>query len=457
MLKNKHTKFLKKLFPGDACLLEAPETLIFTTDSSCLEAEPWAVVRPESEAQVVELLKWAQAEKVPIFPRARASNGIGGVVPRGGGVVVSMLRMNRIVEIGEDDFLAVVEPGVVTADLQKAVAERGRFYPPDPGSVRFSTIGGNVATGAGGMSAVKYGVTREYILGLTAVLAGGEVVRTGGRTHKDAMGYDLTKLLVGSEGTLALFTQVIVKLLPLPEASASLLAGFADLGQVLAAARSVFRSGFLPTAMEFMDGPTLKVLAQVRPVPWSADVGAALLFKLDGSEDALAADLKKLTGIVRDAGAFYLQQGFGPEEEEPLWEIRRMISPSMYHVAPTKMSDDIAVPRGRIEEAVDAFQAIGRDCGVIVYCFGHLGDGNIHVDVMYDEADPAQRAAMKKAKHAMYQKVLELHGTLTGEHGVGLLKKPYVSWQLGKAERALMARVKHAFDPLNIMNPGKGF
>jgi len=448
-------KFLEKLFPRGDALFSPEETLIFGTDSSRLFAPPLAVVRPGNIDQVSELFAWADAERMPLYIRARATNMVGDCVPSQPGIVVSTLKLDRIKEISAEDFVAVAEPGVVTADFQKAVEKRGLFYPPDPASLRISTLGGNVATCAGGMRAVKYGVTRDYVLGLTAVLPGGRIIRAGGRCHKNVVGLDLVRLIVGSEGSLAFIADMTLKLLPKPEQSASLLAGFGGFEQALTCAGAVFRAGILPVSLEFMAKEVLDCLASHAPVPWPAGTGAALLFKLDGSADALPLDLKRLRRVVDSSGATSVQQGLGKEEEEPLWELRRLINPASFLVAPDKLADDVTVPRGKVLPAVERIRALGRELGLPILIFGHLGDGNLHVNVMHDAKDPDQTARAMQAKMGVMEIILSLQGSLSGEHGTGLTKCPYLDRQLGREERELMQAVKKAFDPRGILNPGK--
>ena len=332
--------------------------------------------------------------------------------------------MNRILDISPGDFTATVEPGVITGELQKILEAQNLFYPPDPASVNISTIGGNAATCAGGMRAVKYGVTRDYILSLNAVLPGGKTIRTGKPVHKNVAGLDLTRLLVGSEGTLGIITRLTLKLLPKPEATASLMVGFNTLDDCLRAAAFVFQAGFLPTAMEFMDHQVLAAITNVAPaVPWPDKTGGALLFRLDGSKAALAADLARLRTTLATCDPLFLEIGDTPATEETLWELRRLISPALYTVAPDKSNDDIAVPRSQVANAVNAFHSIGREHGLDILCFGHLGDGNIHVDIMYDAGKPQMKDKALAAKKQIYAKVLRLDGTLSGEHGIGMVKK----------------------------------
>ncbi|MBN2139538.1 MAG: FAD-binding protein [Desulfovibrionaceae bacterium] len=455
-LSLRHKRFLGRLFPGDACLLTPEGAVAFGADSSRCFAPPFAVVRPERLDQVRELLAWAQAERMPLYPRSRGTGMVGGSVPVMGGLVVSCLRMNRVKEIDPDDFVAVVEPGVVTAELKALAAEKGLFYPPDPASVKISTIGGNMATCAGGMCALKYGVTRDFVLGLEMVLPGGRVLRTGGRSHKNVVGLDLTRLLVGSAGTLALVSEITLKLLPLPESTATVLACFGSLEQAMAGAHAVFRAGILPAALEFMDDMAVKAVALASDPPWPETPGAVLLFRLDGGSAAVAVEAERLEKVLSAVSPLDLIRAQGPDEER-LWEARRLISPASFQFGPDKLGEDVAVPRGRTAEAVAGFRDIGQRHGLAVVCFGHLGDGNIHVNIMYDARDQAQNLAAARAKEEVFRLSLSLGGTLSGEHGTGLTKKDYLSWQLGEAEMEVMSGLKAVFDPAGIMNPGKGW
>lgn len=458
--------FLQGLFPGDDCLTTPEQMLVFETDASRLNGVPLAVVRPQVESQIVELLRWAHAERIPVYPRARATNVVGLCVPEQPGIVLSTLKMNAITEVSADDFVAVVEPGVITGDLQRHVEAMGLFYPPDPASFGISTIGGNVSTCAGGMRAVKYGVTREWVLGCRVVLPGGSVLECGGRNHKNVVGLDLTRLMVGSEGTLGVMSNITLKLMPKPQATASLMAGFTTLEEAMLAVRRVFRAGLLPTALEFMGPEVLDCLALLVPVPWPHGpecVRAVLLFRLDGSDAAVRADMQRLNAVLNatsnadEAAPMWLEQGVGSKEEEPLWEVRRLINPASYYVAPNKISDDVTVPRGQLLPALTGIRTIAERFAVTILTFGHVGDGNIHVNIMHNAAVAEERERAVQAKLAVMELILGLRGTLSGEHGVGLTKAPYVHRQLGEEERRVMHAIKASFDPHGIMNPGKGF
>jgi D-lactate dehydrogenase (cytochrome)/glycolate oxidase len=466
---HQHQRFLSDLFPQGDCLFRPEELFVFGMDASRLDARPMAVVRPREARQIAELLQYAQTERIPVYPRARATNVVGACVPadprRTGtqepqGIVVSTLLMDSIIDISPDDFVAVVQPGVITRDLQQNVERQGLFYPPDPASLNISTIGGNVATCAGGMRALKYGVTREYVLGMEAALPGGRMLRTGGRCHKNVVGLDLVRLMTGSEGTLGIMTEITLKLLPLPEATASLLAGFSGMEQAVQAIRNVFRAGMLPAALEFMGPETLDCLALRRTPPWPGNVRAALLFRLDGTSGALKAERRRLESILQsdaDCTPVWQAAGSGPQEEEPLWEIRRGINPASYLAAPDKISDDVTVPRGMLLPALTDIAATGRKHGLTILTFGHVGDGNIHVNIMHDKSLPGVREKAVAAKKEIMNTVLSMGGTLSGEHGVGLTKAPYIDNQLSPVERQLMAGIKASFDPEGIMNPGKAY
>jgi len=448
---------LRDLFPGEDCLFSAEQTLVYGVDAGRVFYPPWAVVRPDRPDQVVELLRWADAERIPIFPRARATNVVGACVPKGGGVVVSTLKMNRVLDIDPGNFTAVVEPGVVTGEFQRQVAEMGLFYPPDPASVRICTIGGNVSTNAGGMRAVKYGVTGDWVLGIRAVLPGGHVVNTGGHSHKNVAGLDLTGLLVGSEGTLAFMTRIVLKLIPAPAATGTLMLGFSTLDAALNAAGAMLGAGILPTAMELMAEEVLECLAGLGPVPWPGQTRAVLLVKLDGSRAALAEDLAGLRSLAAGFRPCFVEQGIGPDQEEPMWEMRRLINQASFRLAPDKLSQDIAVPRALVGRAVREIRAVGEKHGLPVLTFGHLGDGNIHVNVMYDADNSEQAGKARQAIEDVLVLVLEMGGTITGEHGIGLAKLKYLDMQVPGIERDLMRRIKAAFDPNSVMNPGKAY
>lgn len=454
MLTTAQKSFLSALFPGDALALDAVTLAAFSMDASQKQAMPWAVVRPENTEQISALLKWAQAERMPIYPRARATNKVGETVPVCGGVVVSTLRMNKILDIDAGDFIAEVQPGVVTSDLAEQAARQRLFYPPDPASVRSSTVGGNVATCAGGLRAVKYGVTRDYVLGVEAVIPGGEVVTFGSRCHKDVVGLDLTRLFVGAAGTLGIVTKLTVKLLPLPEARASVLAVYDSPETAIGAAHAVFAAGILPAACEFMDQTTMAALHTLTGESWLSGAGGAILMQVDGLAEAVEAERAKVEAVLRQSGPMHVLVGSG-EEETKVWEMRRSLSQACFTIAPDKLSEDIALPRGHLPQAVRELHAIGQKHDVAIMIYGHLGDGNLHVNTMYDAADQAMAEQAANCRAEVVALALALGGTASGEHGLGLSKKHHLANQIAGTELDLMRRVKAVFDPHSIMNPGK--
>jgi glycolate oxidase subunit GlcD len=452
-LRRSWIKALKSIFPSEDLLLTPEHKLIFGTDSSRILDMPWAVVRPQRPEQVRDFLDFAQKEKIPVFTRARGTNMVGACVPKGGGIVLSMLKLNRIVDVDEHDFVVVVEPGVVTYELQKTLCAKGLFYPPDPASVRISTIGGNVATNAGGMRALKYGVTGDYVLGLKVVLPGGRVLNLGSRCHKNVVGLDLTRLFVGSEGTLGVFTRIYLKVLPLPPVTASFLVGFSELDHALDTVQQIFQAGILPTALEIMPDLVLKCIEAIAPVPWPEGTNAILLIKLDGHEQGVKENLAELEKICAKANV--QQKGMGKDEER-LWELRRLVSPASFKLKPNKMSEDITVPRGKVKAAIESIKEVGQKYDLPILTFGHIGDGNIHTNIMYDANDAKESKRAKQAKKEILKIVLKLGGTLSGEHGIGLTKRSFISWQVEPDVLMAMRQIKKVFDPYNIMNPGKG-
>ena len=442
------------IFPSEDLLLTPEHKLIFGTDSSRILDMPWAVVRPQRPEQVRDFLDFAQKEKIPVFTRARGTNMVGACVPKGGGIVLSMLKLNRIVDVDEHDFVVVVEPGVVTYELQKTLCAKGLFYPPDPASVRISTIGGNVATNAGGMRALKYGVTGDYVLGMKVVLPGGRVLNPGSRCHKNVVGLDLTRLFVGSEGTLGVFTRIYLKVLPLPPVTASFLVGFSELDHALDTVQQIFQAGILPTALEIMPDLVLKCIEAIAPVPWPEGTNAILLIKLDGHEQGVKENLAELEKICAKANV--QQKGMGKDEER-LWELRRLVSPASFKLKPNKMSEDITVPRGKVKAAIESIKEVGQKYDLPILTFGHIGDGNIHTNIMFDANDEKECKNANQAKKEILKIVLGLGGTLSGEHGIGLTKRPFIGWQLKRDDWFAMRQIKRVFDPYNIMNPGKGY
>jgi glycolate oxidase len=429
----------------------------YSFDATQISRWPEAVAFPESAREISQILKLANQYRFPVVPRGSGSGFSGGSVPVQGGLVLVLLRLNRIKKIDTRNFLAVVEPGVVTKALQEAVESRGLFYPPDPSSLAFSSIGGNVAENAGGGRAVKYGVTRDYVLGLELVLPTGEIIRTGVQTAKGVVGYDLTRLIVGSEGTLGIITEITLKLVPLPSARQTFLAFFNDLSLAAQAVSELFQSGVTPSILEFMDQPSIRVVEEYLHLGLPLDARALLLIEADGQKESVSIQGETIQQTLERLKAAGIQKAATIREADELWKARRSISPALFRLKPNKINEDIVVPRDRIPEAIDRLQEIGTRLGLLIVSFGHAGDGNIHVNVMYDAQNPGEEAKAREAVEEIFSTVMALGGTLSGEHGIGLTKAPYLSLELDPVSISLMKKIKQLFDPNNILNPGKIF
>ncbi|WP_461833137.1 FAD-binding oxidoreductase [Desulfothermus sp.] len=453
-LKKEHKKFLFSLFGEQDVLFEREKILIFGTDASKKFAWPSIVVRPSSVSQVKELLKWANKNKIPIIPRARATNVVGACVPVYGGIVVSTLKLNRILDIDDRDYVAEVEPGVVTGDLQRVLKQKSLFYPPDPASAKISTIGGNVSQNAGGLRAVKYGVTKDYVLGLDVCIPGGEILSLGGRSHKDVVGLDLKSLMIGSEGTLGFFTKIILRLLPLPDRSISILVGFNSLERLIEVAAKILKTGLIPVAMEFMDKDVLNCIRQLGKVEIPKSIDAMLLLQFDGNEKEVEGAIYNCEKLFKELDIKYYERGGDKKREEELWEVRRLINPASHKMGEKKIALDICVPRSKVPIIINESKSVGKKFNIPILCFGHLGDGNIHVNIMY--SDDMEKTA-HKVSYKILQKTIEIGGTISGEHGVGILKLDLIDKQISNTEINLMRKIKSIFDPNNIMNPGKAY
>jgi glycolate oxidase len=417
---------------------------------------PDVVAEPQTTKQVAVLLEFAHRKQIAVTPRGSGYGYVGGCVPERGGISLSLARMNQIKEIVVSDGVAVVQPGVITAQLQEAARKQGLFYPPDPASFKHSSVGGNIATNAGGPRCLKYGVTRHYVLGLEVVLAEGAIVKVGGRTLKNKTGFDLVGLFVGSEGMLGVVTEATLRLLPLPPARASLSVSFQTIESAAAAVQEILQFGFLPSALEIADRFTLEAarehLAQ-RIVPQGE---AHLLIDLDGQEQSVKFELEALIGRVRSLGALSVESAFGEIECEQLWDLRRGFSESLKATGLTKLNQDVTVPRGRIVDLVRFANQLQQRFGFPVACFGHAGDGNIHVNVMVANPDDIEvQKRMEAVLDELFRQVIAWGGAITGEHGIGLAKKRWWPAAVTKENLELHRLIKGALDPFGILNPGK--
>lgn len=444
----------RQLRPGELNL-DAGFCKKYSGDKWFASAMPQAVAIPQDSASVVKIAKFAHKNGIPLTARGAGYGYVGGCVPSRGGIVLSFEKMNRILEINPDDFVAVVQPGVRTAELQAEAEKLRRFYPPDPASRADCSLGGNIATNAGGPRCLKYGVTREYVLGLEVVLADGTLARVGSRTHKNKTGFDLTKMFVGSEGMLGLVTEATLKLLPLPPFRAALGIGFNAMPQAIRAIKEIFAAGFLPCALELADSFTLRAAQKRTGSNTLSGCNAHIIVELDGQVNSVRSELKQLETVVQSCRPLFVQRALGPEQCEKIWQLRREFSFALRDTGLTKLNEDIVVPRGRLQELFDFTAGLEKAHGFPVACFGHAGDGNIHVNIMADLEQPGARKRCDRALDELFKKVIDLGGVVTGEHGIGLAKKPWWNIAAGKSVRDLHKRVKDALDPKGILNPGK--
>lgn len=484
------TRALKKLQrllpPGE--LSFAPAVLAgHAGDKWFASHTPEAVALPRSTKSVSTLLRFANRHRIPVTPRGAGFGYVGGCVPVRGGIVLSLARMNRILEINAADFVTVVQPGVVTQHLQDEVEKLGLFYPPDPASRKDSFLGGNIVTNAGGPRCLKYGVTRDYVLGLDVVLADGSIVRLGGRTHKNKTGFELHRLFVGSEGLLGVITEATLKLLPLPPFRACLAVGFDSMAAAVQSLHEILHAGFLPAALELADSFTLaaaykRVARQGKPQDGSKEEAplrlsaldprftakkssrpgaglaipkAHLIVELDGQRRSVRNEVRQVQRLLKPQHPFFIQTALGARQCERVWQVRREFSYALRDTGLTKLNEDIVVPRSRLEDLFEFAARLQRKHKLEVACFGHAGDGNIHTNVMVDFKRPGAKARSDAALDELFQQVLAWGGAITGEHGIGLAKRRWWPMAVSATARALHRGIKQALDPRGILNPGK--
>ncbi len=432
--------------PGDC--------LPYGYDNSRLQATPQAVLFATRHEQVCEIARFCHDEQIPLVTRGKGTGTTGASVPQQGGVVLSLERMNRILEIDADNRLAIVEPGVTNKALQNAVGEEGFFWPPDPTSAAVCTLGGNLAYNSAGPRAVKYGTPRENTLGLRAVSGTGESFHTGVKTTKGVVGYDLTRLLIGSEGTLAVITQATLKLTPLPQSKRTLQATYRNIHAAAKAVSAIMRQPVVPCALEFMDGTAITMVRDFSDLQMSSEVGALLMIEVDGSEHGIEREAAAVAEAARVEGLLEIHTARNQEEVAKLWKTRKALSPALRNIAPKKINEDVVVPVSRIPELIEGLEQLSSQHGITIVNFGHAGNGNIHVNLLLDPDDPAQLAAGEVCLADVFDLVLGLDGTLSGEHGIGVVKRPYVAKEIDPVSLRLMRALKRQFDPHNILNPG---
>jgi len=457
MIDPKHIESLREIVGEENVHSDKAHLRAYSYDATRTHYEPDAVVFPRHEEDVSRILTYCNHHRIAIVPRGAGSGFTGGALPVNGGIVLAMEKhMNRILEIDMENMLAVVQPGVINKDLQRHVEELGLFYPPDPASEEYSTLGGNVSENAGGMRAAKYGLTKDYVMALRAVRANGDIIRAGKRTIKDVAGYNVAGILIASEGTLAVITEITLKLIPKPKYVKSYMGIFPD---VEAAMNAVFKSlaeGANPVAMEFLDALVVKAVKEKLGIELPEEAGALLIGDVDGNvPEEVAFQLGVLEESFRANGAQEFRVAEDPAEREEIWQARRGASPSITVYGSKKLNEDISVPRSMLPKALKEIYAIGEKYGLVVPCFGHAGDGNIHVNVMVDGSDPEELEKGHKAIREIFQLVVDMGGTLSGEHGIGLSKAEFMEIAFTPAELQLFRDIKKAFDPHGILNPGK--
>lgn len=457
MLDTRIIRIIEDIVGAEYVSTADSDRLCYSYDATQRRHRPDAVVWPGNTEQVSLLLKMANAEGIPVYPRGAGSGFTGGSLPIHGGLALVMTRLNAILRIDQENLVAVVEPGVVTGQLQKAVEALGLFYPPDPASLKFSTLGGNVAECAGGPRCVKYGVTKDYVLGLEVVTPQGDIIRTGGETMKGVVGYDLTKLLVGSEGTLGVITRITLKLLPLPAAKKTMLVLFDSIDGAARAVAAIIGGKIIPTTLEFMDATTIDCVRRATDLELPQTAKALLIIEVDGDAAVIETQTARILQIVAPLGVVNTWVAANSEESEAIWQVRRSVSPSLRKVNPDKFNEDICVPRSRLPEMIRIIEGISARLQIPIVNFGHAGDGNIHVNIMVDKAEPGQEQKAEQAIEEIFSATLKLGGTMSGEHGVGVTKAPYIPMELDPAAVAYMKAIKKALDPNNILNPGKIF
>ena len=439
------------------CSRKKEDLVCYAYDATARIYLPDAVVFPGNTQEISTILNLANSEGFFVIPRGSGSGMTGGSLAVNGGVILVMSHFNRILEIDKSNLVAHVEPGVVTGHFHRAVERMGLFYPPDPSSSEFATLGGNMAECAGGPRAVKYGVTRDYVLGLEAVLSTGEIIHTGVQTSKGVVGYDLTRLLIGSEGTLGIITKISLRLLPLPEAVSAMTAVFDKLDTAAETVSEIIRRGIIPRTIEFMDNASIRCVESRLRIGLPVEAEALLLIEVDGKVQETERLIKQLKTVCMSSGAKRIKIAESKEEIDNLWKARKAISPALFQYGPDKINEDIVVPRSKIPDMVRKINSLREETGLTMVSFGHAGDGNIHFNIMLDKKNKTE---LKKAEYAidvLFDYTLELGGTISGEHGVGITKSAYIEKEIGSVELNLMKKIKEVFDPKGILNPGKIF
>tara|TARA_R110000787_G_scaffold12074_12_gene39255 strand:+ start:5068 stop:6477 length:1410 start_codon:yes stop_codon:yes gene_type:complete len=436
-------------------LTDPGDCMSYAYDNSRQIALPQAVGFVQEESEVLAIVRVCRAHGIRLTARGRGTNTTGASVPVAGGLVLSFERMTKILRISPGDRMIECEAGCLNGDVQRAAAEHGLFWAPDPTSADYATVGGNLACGSGGPRAVKYGTARDNVLGLSAVTGAGELIHAGCHTTKGVVGYDLTRLMIGSEGTLGLITRATLKLLPRPSQLRTLRATYEDVASAVVAVTRIMGQPAQPCALEFFDGEAARLAQAWRDCGIPQNTGAMLLIDIDGEEPGLSGDVDAVIKAASPPGLIELRRAESAEERQDLWAARKALSPSLRKLAPRKVNEDVVVPVTRLPELLSGISTLSEQHGIQIVCFGHAGNGNIHVNLLADPADPAQQRGIEACLHEVFRLVLKLDGTLSGEHGVGVAKRAFVAWEVDPASLRLMRQIKQVFDPAEILNPGK--
>jgi glycolate oxidase len=445
------------ILDDERILTEKADLTSYSYDASFGVYMPEVVVQPLSTYEVAGILKLANKHQIPVYPRGQGTSLSGGPLPVRGGIVLDLSQWTSKLEIDAENMLAIVSPGVTAQAINNAALAHGMIYPPDPSSMNIATIGGNLAENSGGPKGLKYGVTKDYVIGLEVVTPEGEIIRTGGKTMKNVTGYDLTKLIVGSEGTLGVITEAILRLHPKPQATKTLMALFDDIIDAGRAISNILSAGIIPAKLEIMDKASVEAVEAYRPSGLPINIDALILIELDGHPEAIKDEIKRVNDVCLQEKAREVKIAKTPEEAAQLWLARKLVSPAIVRVKPTKISEDATVPRSKIPDMFQRLKEIKEKYKIDLVVFGHAGDGNLHPNIIADERDKEEMKRVEQAVEEIFQAAIELGGTLSGEHGIGTLKAPFMEMELGAVGVDMMKRIKQAWDPNDILNPGKIF
>jgi glycolate oxidase len=454
-MKEKHIKYLKEIAGEEKVVTDLEDKICYGYDSTRLDYMPDAIVKVSNAQQISDILKFANENKIPVTPRGAATGLSGGCLAVNGGISLVMVEMNRILEVNNIDLLAEVEAGVITIEVDRAANKFGLFYPPDPGSLKTSTIGGNIAENAGGLRGLKYGVTKDYVNEIEVVLPTGEIINTGARTVKSVAGYNLVDLLVGSEGTLGIVTRAVLGLLPIPPDKASILANFSGMGDAAKTVRDIVAEGVITATLEFVDNVTINAIEDYLGIGLDRSIGAVLLIEVDGYKGAVDVEAEVVKKVCKANNAVSVKLATSDAERDNLWSARRAALSSLARIRPSTILEDATVPRSRIVELVEVVNNLASKYDLQIGTFGHAGDGNLHPTFLTDLRDKTEEEKVEKAIEELFVETVKLDGTLSGEHGIGLTKAKFLKLEVSEDAYALMKKIKNTFDPNNILNPGK--